>query len=211
MEPFIRNDQYNFIRDQIQVLVNGHSSVNDREVLSALKSLVLEKSINLFPDIKSEQLIMLNRLGHIQTKEQAGEYLTQLKQFVIPFKEISLNSLKKLWPKVKKLKMPPLNDLCLKETSYLGWDDAGSQKKYILVYQDSKPIGLQGHFTPSHKKGICAICNKLEVVGMFLTVKKGVAEGTFTKRGNYICHDSAKCNQNLTSLKKLTEFVTLCK
>ncbi|MFE7150024.1 elongation factor G-binding protein, partial [Heyndrickxia sporothermodurans] len=35
MEPFIRNDQFNFIKDQALVLANSHASVNDKAVLSA--------------------------------------------------------------------------------------------------------------------------------------------------------------------------------
>lgn len=47
MEPFIRNDQYNFIKYQTQVLINGHASVNDTGVLNALKSLSAEKVMGL--------------------------------------------------------------------------------------------------------------------------------------------------------------------
>ncbi len=40
---------------------------------------------------------------------------------------------------------------------------------------------------------------------------KGAVLGTFTKRGNYICRDSLKCNENMISLQKLEEFIKLLK
>lgn len=211
MESFIRNDQFNFIRNQIQLLINAHSSVNDPEVINALKLLAMEKVINLFTELNEEQEECLNPLLEIETKDQCDEFLTRLKHYVIPFREVTQQSLKKLMPKAKKLKLPSMDEVSLKDLSYLGWDDRGSQRKYIIAYHEGKAVGLHGHFKPSNKKGICSLCNKLEEVGLFMTQTKGTAEGTFTRKGNYICQDSQKCNQNLTSLEKLNDFLLLCR
>lgn len=207
MEPYIRNDQYNFIKDQTKTLVNGHSSVNDKAVLNALKSLALEKVLNLFTDLSPEQKEMLSPIAEITDKDQAEQFLATLKPHVIPFKELTPQGIKKLIPKAKKLKPPAMEKMDLQELSYLGWDDKGSQKKYIIANYGEKLIGLQGTFKPLGKKSICAFCNKTEEVGMFMTETKGAVQGTFTKRGNYICADSQKCNQNLTSLNKLDGFI----
>ncbi|MER2254547.1 MAG: elongation factor G-binding protein, partial [Priestia megaterium] len=43
MEAFIRNDQYNFIKSQTQILINGYGTVNNSDVLLALKALAKEK------------------------------------------------------------------------------------------------------------------------------------------------------------------------
>lgn len=211
MEPFIRNDQFNFIRAQTQTLINGHSSVNDKAVLNALKSLATERVLNLFNNIDEEKKQLLHSITEIKDKEQAEEFLSQLKPYIMPFKEVTQQSIKKLMPKVKKLKVPLLENMDMKEISYLSWDDKGSQKKYIIAYDNDKFIGLHGTFKPIHKKGICALCNKLEEVGMFMTETKGTVQGTFTKRGNYICQDGQKCNYNITSLDKLMDFILMCK
>jgi len=209
MEPFIRSDQYNFIRTQIQVLVNAHSTVNDRIVLRALKSLTHEKVFTMFPDINEEQIQLLSPIITIKDKSEAEKVLAQIKPYVFPFKKISEQAIKKLFPKAKKLKTPILENLDLTEITYLGWDDIGSNKKYIVTYYNQKLIGLQGTFNLVNKKGICTFCHKFEEIGMFMTKTKGSEQGTFTKRGNYICQDSKKCNQNITSLDKLHDFIQL--
>lgn len=209
MEPFIRSDQYNFIRTQIQVLVNAHSSVNDKVVLHALKSLSNEKIFHLFSDLTEEQQQLLSPISTIKDKSEAEKILAQIKPFVFPFKKISDQAIKKLFPKAKKLKTPILENLDLTEITYLGWDDIGSNKKYIVTYYNQKLIGLQGTFHPVNKKGICTFCHKLEEIGMFMTKTKGTEQGTFTKRGNYICQDSGKCNLNLTSVNRLNDFIQL--
>ena len=68
-------------------------------------------------------------------------------------------------------------------------------------------LGLHGTIKPTNKKGICAICSRFEEVGMFMSETKGTVQGTFIKKGNYICLDSMKCNQNITTLDKMNDFI----
>nr|WP_251025940.1 FusB/FusC family EF-G-binding protein [Bacillus sp. ISL-47] len=207
VEAFIRNDQYNFIKSQAQVLINGHASVNDTGVLNALKSLSADKIFGLFEELNEDQKRLLNPVIEIKEREQAEAFLAEIKGYVIPFKPITDQSIKKLFPKAKKLKMPELEDIDFREISYLGWNDNGTNRKYIISQQNDKLSGLHGTFKPVSKKGICAICNKFEEIGMFLSETKGSQLGTYTKRGNYICQDSQKCNDNLISLEQLNDFV----
>ncbi|KON89637.1 ferrous iron transporter A [Sporosarcina globispora] len=207
MEPFIRNDQFNFIKYQTQILINGHASVNDTGVLNALKSLSSEKVMGLFEELSEEQKKLLSPVIDIKERDQADAFLANIKEYVIPFKSLTEQSIKKLFPKAKKLKMPALEDIDLREVSYLGWDDKGTNRKYIISVLDGKLTGIHGTFKPLGKKGICAICKKLEDTGMFLTETKGTSLGTYTKKGNYICQDSQRCNENLNSLEQLHDFI----
>ncbi|TDL30837.1 elongation factor G-binding protein [Jeotgalibacillus sp. S-D1] len=209
MNPFIRNDQYNFIQEQTQLLVNGHASVQDNGVLDALNSHSAEKVYKLFTDLTVEQTEVLEPILKVKNKEQAERFLSQIKPYLVSFKPVKEQSIKKLFPKVKKLKTPLMENVKWKEISYLGWDDPGTQKKYILAYFNNRLTGLQGSFKPSNKKGYCALCHKQEDVGMFMTEMKGSVQGTFVKRGNYICKDSEECNRNITSLDKLHDFIWL--
>jgi hypothetical protein len=207
MEPFIRSDQYNFIRTQVQALVNAHLSVNDRSVLQALKLITIEKVLQLFDDLSPDQKELLQPIGHVKDKNGGEEFLEQIKLYVIPFRSITEKTIKKLFPKVKKLKLPSLEDVDGKEMSYLGWNDTGSNRKYLVVERGGQLIGVQGTFKYVSQKGICALCNGFEEVGLFVSEKKGPNNGTFVKRGNYICQDSQICNHNLTSLDKLHDFI----
>lgn len=207
MEPFIKSEQYNFITLQTQILINGHSTANDKDVIHTVKSVAKERVLRLFSELNDTQLQLLDPIDTIKDSAQAEVFLLQLKPFVIPFKEITEQTIKKLFPKAKKLKAPKMENIDMREISYLGWDDSGSGKKFIILPRDNKLVGLHGTFKPSHKKGICAICSRFEETGMFLSEKKGTVQGTFIKKGNYICNDSIKCNQNITSLDKLNDFV----
>ncbi|WP_028401722.1 FusB/FusC family EF-G-binding protein [Ectobacillus panaciterrae] len=207
MEPFIRSDQYNFIKAQTQILINGHSTTNDMDVLHALKDIAKEKVLDLFMDMSDEKKQFIDPILNIKDKTNAEEFLSQLKPYVIPFKEVTEQTIRKLFPKAKKLKIPSLENIDLKEISYLCWDDKGSNKKYIVAQHHNKLIGLQGTFTSINQKGICALCNRFEEIGMFISEAKGSVQGTFIKRGNHICQDSQKCNQNLITLDKLNDFI----
>ncbi|MBP0725053.1 FusB/FusC family EF-G-binding protein [Bacillus sp. RG28] len=211
MEPFLRNDQYNFIKAQTQILINGHSMTNDKDVLRALKEISKEKVFKLFMDMNDEQKNMIDPIHTIIDKSDEEAFLLQLKPYVIPFKEVTEQTLKKLFPKAKKLKLPSMENIDLKELSYLSWDDKGSNKKFIITEQQNKLIGIQGTFSSLNKKGICVLCNRFEEVGMFLTEIKGSVQGTYIKRGNHICQDSQKCNQNIATLDKLNDFIVRLK
>ncbi|SDO10442.1 FBP C-terminal treble-clef zinc-finger [Psychrobacillus sp. OK028] len=209
MNPFIRSNQYNFIKKQTQVLVNGHATVNDQEVLNALRALSLEKVLWLFEEASEDQKNLLNPMVDIKEKLEAEDFLEILKPYVIPFKEISEAAIKKIFPKAKKLKIPSLENIDFKEISYLGWLDKGSNKKFLIIEYKNKLVGISGGYKDSNKKGICALCNRIEEIGMFTSSVKGLTQDAFITRGNYICRDSQKCNENIVSLDKLNNFVEL--
>jgi hypothetical protein len=211
MEPFIRADQFQFIKKQTQHLINGYASVNDRKVLNALKSTVYDKVLTLFTDQDAEQKQIIDQISEVEDNAKAEDYLSSLKPYVIPFNNVTEQTLKKLFPKAKKLKLPELNGIDLKNLTYLGWNEKGTNKKYMIAVQPKGFIGLEGSFTPSSKKGICTLCGGHNQVGLFMSETKGASLGTYTSRGNYICQDSMKCNESLTSLDKLDGFIELLK
>ncbi|MEI5908218.1 FusB/FusC family EF-G-binding protein [Bacillus spongiae] len=207
MDAFLTSDEYQFIKAQTKILVHGNSTVNDKSVLDALHSIAYDKGMNLFENITNEQKALLSPLLTITESLEAEAFLAKLKAYVIPFQHINEKTLKRLFPKVKKLKMPNLTELDFKEISYLGWNDAGTERKYIVAQHQGKLIGIKGSFKNSHKKGICTICNHHSKIGMFIVETKTSVKGTFTKKGNYICQDSHECNQNVTNLDKLHRFI----
>ncbi len=203
-EPFIRNDQYNFIRFQLRNLTNANATTKDPEVLHALRYNSLEKIHSLFSVLTEEQKGLLNRVVFITEDIQANTYLAELKPYVHSFKKVTEHTITQLFPKAKKLKVPFLDQINFSELSYLGWYDIRSERKYIIFDYKGNLVGIQGTFMES-KKGICTLCNRQEQIGLFMTnVKKGIE--TYTNRGNYICKDSQKCNQNIMKLDKLNQF-----
>lgn len=206
VEAFIRNDQFNFIKNQAKILVNGKASSNDCKVVDVLRHLAQEKVSALFPSVTEEQALLLGQLIDIADQAQADAYLEQLEHYLVPFKQVSPAGLKKLFPKAKKLKGPNLELLNFKRTSYLGWIES-SNVMYLVTEQDGQLRGIHGSFTRSSKQGICSICNRHSEVGMFIAKTKGSTQDQFIKRGNYICQDSGACNENTDSLERLAKFV----
>ena len=205
-EQFLRNDQYNFIKRQVQQLVNGHASVNDQHVIGALESLSIEKVLDLFTELTDEQKELLNKLVEIEDKEEAERFLINLASYIIPFNKPSEQRLKKLFPKVKKLKLPS-EGLDYKRMTYLCFDDIGTKRRYIIAPVQKGMIGLAGTYEESNVKQFCSICNRLTNSYMFLTKTKGEIPGTYTKKGNYICQDADDCNKHIWTMDKLHEFV----
>lgn len=209
MESFIRTDQFNFIKSQTKNLINGHSTAKDQGVINALKALATERVSGLFAELTDEQRQLLEPIVHVEDRETANHYLTQVKPYVIPFQELTETRIKKLFPKVKKLKAPLLDELDFKNISYLGWNDGGSNKKFIITPIDGKLVGIYGSFKSTNKKSICALCNGNEEVGMFTAELKRPGKDAYMTRGNYICVDSQTCNENLVQLDKLHAFIEL--
>lgn len=205
MNPFIRSDQYHAIEKETQKLIHAYASVNDVSVLSALNEMAVEAITQLFGELTEAQSAIFRAIKQVKNKEEAEAFLLPLKEYVIAFKPVTEEKLKKLFPKSKKLKVPALNDVDLKDISYLSWIDHQTTKKYLVAELDDRLIGITGSFTPTNQKGICTICNQIKEVGLFLTKIKATTQEI--KRGNYICQDSVTCNQHITSLEKLHHFL----
>lgn len=207
MGTTIHSYQYFYIQKQVQQLLNAYTSVNDTKTIATVQALAAEKIRSQFA--AEEPLIeefLEKALDKTLTSVQAERLLNTLKTAVEPFKMASNQQLDKLFRKVKKLKYPQWSELDLQEQTFVGWNDPGKQAKFIILYQDGKLQGVQGNLAPTTTKGICAICQRTSEVSLFLSTTKSAGDGTYTKRGNYICHDSQKCNRQLTQLESLHTF-----
>jgi len=191
----IKAHEYNRIKYLTFDLVNAYHSVNDRDTLAAVYAQVASEIANYgdFPDL-------LAQLDNPKlTTEQAEKLMTTLKSEVKAFSMPS--NLTKVFKKVKKLKMPEVTDLT--GLSYLGWNEIASGRKYLLTADGQ---GLYGNIT-GQTKNICAICQKTSIVTQFMATTKSSADGTYTRNGNWICLDSAFCNQQMQQLDGLNDFI----
>ncbi|SER62051.1 FBP C-terminal treble-clef zinc-finger [Gracilibacillus ureilyticus] len=207
MEAFIQADQFNYIKEQARTIGQAKANSTDKGVVNAVREMSIERTMNLFDELTDEQKQVLIKMESIQDREDYESFLQYVKQFVIPFPLVSEKTVEKAFPKVKKLKQPDLNLVDLKETVYLRWEDLGTNRTYMLIPKENKLAGISGFLEPSAHKGICSICNGLEEVSLFTIEKKGKMRGTYSKKGNYICKDSAVCNHNLKSKDKLHDFL----
>lgn len=206
MDPFISNDQYNFIKLQTLNIVNAQATVTDKDVIDAVKHNAINHIMNHITDLKEEQKSLLGQVINVVTLSQSEAFLNELQQYVIPFKQVTEKQIIKLFPKVKKLQLPDLNALNFKELTYLEWYDLRAQRKYLIFEYDDELKGFSGTFLNSHVKGICSLCNSHAKVGLFMARTKSGKE-TYVNRGNYICNDSTFCNQQITDQEMIKKFV----
>ncbi|WP_226579738.1 FusB/FusC family EF-G-binding protein [Halobacillus litoralis] len=207
MDAFIRSDQYHYIKNQAHILLNGHMTSNDSSVKQALKSMTCEKVLEQFSKLTDDEAQLVAQVQEVQDETDAILYFSRLKQYVTPFPTLYEDQIKALFPKAKKLKVPSIGEGDWKEMSYIGWNEPGTNRKYIVTYVDNELIGIEGHYTTSRHKNICTICHEQEKVGLFTSTIKGKTSDETISRGNYICHDSKKCNENIQSRDNLEAFI----
>ncbi|MFD1420106.1 FusB/FusC family EF-G-binding protein [Lactiplantibacillus songbeiensis] len=210
MKPTITTYQYTYITQQVDNLVSAELSVNDKQVLAAVLAKILDHITPLLPMNEPVAQTFVTQLqAERLTRAKAAKLIAPLVPLVIPFPQLTPKQLEKLFRKVKKLKQPSWSAMHLHEMTYLGWNDGGSQKKYLVAPYQGRLIGIQGELAPQTVKGVCAICQTIGNVALFLSTTKSSGLGAYTKKGNYICRDSAQCNRQLTDPQPLADFLTV--
>ncbi|MFC4713581.1 FusB/FusC family EF-G-binding protein [Planococcus dechangensis] len=203
-DAFIRNHQYNFIKEQALNLVTAHAMANDAEVLSVLRHLSHEKVFALFPALTEEQKQILRPLTSVKDTDDAEGFLAGLRPHLIPFRAVTNDSLKRLFPKVKRLKGPNVPSIDFYSLSYLAWQE--NTNRFLVAERNGRLQAVSGQFGASRKQGICMICHKHGTVGLF-TAKTKAGADNYIKHGQYICADESLCNSRLTSLERLEQFL----
>ncbi|MCI1553474.1 MAG: FusB/FusC family EF-G-binding protein [Levilactobacillus sp.] len=210
MKPTITAYEYSYISQQLDALVSAYLSVNDKHMRRVVRDTTLERIKPLLP--LDEPLVQdfLTRLQPDRlTRKAAAEIVPLLEPLVIPFPELTTKQLSKLFRKVKKLKQPEWATLNLHQLTYLGWNDGGNQKKYLVAPYQDRLIGIQGDLAPQVVKGVCSICHTIGNVSLFVSTTKRSGLGSYTRNGNYICRDSDQCNRQLTDPQGLADFITV--
>lgn len=212
MTKFMQPYQYNFMKQQAISLLQAQRAVNDRSTIATMKALILEKIATEFPTRTMTEEKVLHQILTIEKSQRDLElFLETLKKHVIAFDSPSDVSLKKVFAKTKKLKIPKWESLELSDYTYYGWNDPGKQRKYIIWRDGQRLLGLEGTLEPNAHKGICAICQMTSEISAFSVKGKVSKEGNYLTKGNYICHDSDKCNQQINQLADLQRFVEIVK
>ncbi|MFC0361946.1 FusB/FusC family EF-G-binding protein [Enterococcus canintestini] len=208
LEPY----HYFALAKAIDDLINVYQSVNDKQTVNAVQALTTEKINEILPEdsTQKEELLQFILDPHL-TKASAERYLNGLKEHVTPFVAPSAKQVEKVFRKTKKLHLPNFDAMDLKEHTYIGWNDPGQQQKFLLYYDEQGLQGLKGNFSSNVLKNVCSICHKTSEVALFLATTKKGGDGTYTKKGNYICVDSEKCNHQLYDKKQLLDFVAKVK
>lgn len=189
MKPAIYPYQYNDICAQIQRLKNVYRSVNDIETMRVVQVDTRDAILNAFTETDAQLLETVERLMNIRLSQmQVDDILTTLRSYVIPFELPSQKKMEKTFRKVKKIKFPSVEAASLYTHSFIGWNDLASNRKYMMYYDTQGQ--LQGFYGD-----------------LFMKKTNSASEGRYTKKGDYICHDSTRCNEQLTDITDFYAFI----
>ncbi|TLS50056.1 elongation factor G-binding protein [Paenibacillus antri] len=209
--PFIRNHQYNFIKNQANAVLHALRSVNDRKVVESVRYSAQTKAAELFPDITDNRKTMLESISELKTAEDVQQYLQGLEPYLLAFPQITEAQIRKLFPKNKKLKLPDLSQIDFRFVSYLSWTDISSNKMFIVYPDGERFVGVEGRFTATNKKSFCFVCNRFEELTLFSAVSKkrpaNASPDYYNSVGNYICMNGHECNKNMTDVTPLERFL----
>ena len=198
--------EYWYCKQQISELVSAYHSVNDKQTVVTLQTLIQGKTEEFFGRNPLLAAYWEQFMNTALTRDKFEKLFEEMKQFVIPMAIPSTKQIEKSFRKVKKMQHPDLEAKDFRELSYLGWNDSGTTRKYLLRKIDGRFVGAYGSFSTDVQKGHCAICNQISTVAFFLATTKSAGDGTYTKKGNYICTDSDQCNRQLTQIETLERF-----
>lgn len=204
-EAFLSVGQFHKVKQMLQKFMNAKKATNDKDTLLAVQGIIeddLKKEMQAISSIEA----ILNELFHVNDAATAELFLTQLKTFVIPFPTPSSADLKKLFKKEKKLKLPEITSYDFNETMYFSWEDHGSNKQYIVTHNGVDFQSMSGVVDNKQIKGICTFCRKHTNTRLFTTNKKGSGD-MYVKNSQYICVDSIQCNEQLTKIDVIEQWI----
>ncbi|WP_214849019.1 FusB/FusC family EF-G-binding protein [Exiguobacterium sp. s193] len=210
MQPFIKPYQYNFIRNQIELLTQQLATVHDPDVRDAVVYSATKKIFDLIPVLSPEQEELLMLIRTHSSEHHLLSYLDQLRPFIEPFPDITEAELRRLFPKTKKLHLPPMETIDFSATTYLSWNDTGNKKKFFVYRLGDSWLGLESTYLPSIKQGICSVCKTYNDVTLISIRSKPTAEH-YRAVGNYMCIDGDHCNASITDTADLEKFLTNAK
>lgn len=212
MNAFIKKHEYNYIKKCMEDLNNAYKGTSDTNIIEATKSYICDKILNIFPNLSEEEKELLD-ITKINDPLYIDSYLSSLKEYVYGMPIPTTNQLSKLFKKEKKLKLPNLD----KETSkkvYLGWFEESTRKLFVAYNMNDKLVGMTCTLTShsSNNTHMCALCNRMakedEIAFVSAICKTNyTGEGAYKSIGFDVCIDSKKCNERITSTKKLEEIL----
>lgn len=212
MKPFIKKEDFNFIKKCTTDLHGTLRNCTDPNIIETNKAYINEKILSKFSELSNEEKDLIDIIK-ITDPLHIDKYLEDLNEYVYGMTAIKSNEITKLFRKEKKLKIPNL-DFENSKKVYLGWIDEGSRKLFIAYNLNGKLTGITCKI-PSYNSSnnhICTLCNHIgndtEVAFVSAICKTSNPEqGTYRSIGFDICLDSEKCNERIASTDKLEKLL----
>jgi hypothetical protein len=183
--------------------------VNDFETIELIQEDTRNNIVEIIGRTDEAIYSKLDILFNIRlSNKQIEDLLNMFSEYTLPFELPTQKKLEKIFKKVKKVRMPEIDDKFLKFSTFVGWNDFSTNRKYIIYYNEQDQLtGFYGDLSNQIVKGFCSICNQESNVSLFLKKSKTNSDGRYVKKGDYICHDSFCCNQQLVDINQFNAFM----
>lgn len=210
--PFIRNHKYNLIKKQAMHLHHTCNTVSDPKIVESIRNSVQTKILEAFPAATEMQKQTFDKILTLHTAIELDQFLRSLETHLeSSFEQLTEQQIRKLFPKIKKLKVPDISVIDSRYITYLGWTDIATNKMFLVYQLNGRLVGVEGRFTVGNKKSVCFLCNKHEDVALFTAVVKSkpakVSPDYYKAIGNYMCVNSETCNKNIQDVTTLETFI----
>ena len=204
MNAFLKKQEYNYINKRLKDLNSALRNCNDYNTQDASRDYIQDKILNHLSHLSTEEKILLD-IKDLKDSNQINKFLEELENYVYGMQPVSHAEISKLFKKEKKLKLPAA-DAQNHPIVYLGWFDYATQKLFVVYPLNGKLLGMACRLTEAKVKqtNICTLCHhmgpKNEVAFVSPICKR---KDAYRSIGFYMCLDSAKCNERITSTEKL--------
>ncbi|RAL24445.1 FusB/FusC family EF-G-binding protein [Thermoflavimicrobium daqui] len=203
----LKPHELNFIRQQLSHLIQTVYFVGDYRTLRLTEEAVEFKIGEVISHLSPEIRNLFQNITRFRGQGEVNTFIQSLSPYVEKFPKLSSNQVRKLFSKVKKLSMPDfekMEDLALE---YLGWRDIATHSLYLVYHEKGELYGLDCRYKPisGNKSVFCCLCNQRRIgnqIGLVTTKRNNDLVS-----GNYMCLDSQLCNQDITDIRKLREFM----
>ncbi|BFH45981.1 FusB/FusC family EF-G-binding protein [Paenibacillus melissococcoides] len=211
LKPFIRNHQYNLIKKQTDLLQHACNTVTNPKIVESVRYSALTKIAEAFPDAEEAQKQALEKISALHEKAEFQNYVESLVPYMAEFEPVTEKQMKKLFPKIKKLKVPDAAAIDFRYVTYVGWTDIATNRMFFVYHLNGQLVGIEGRYTPTSKKSVCFLCNRHQEVALFSAVTKSkpanASPDYYKAIGNYVCVNSDACNKSITDVGTLEKFI----
>ncbi|WP_240375941.1 FusB/FusC family EF-G-binding protein [Bacillus piscicola] len=208
--PFIRNHQLNVIKKEGRNIQHCFQDIQDSNVVQAVKGKSADRILQAFPPLTRKEKSIIQAVSDVKTSIEIEAFIGSVYSYIKSFPPVTRERLKELFSHERRLRIPEFSLSELERRSYLGWNDPGKQKKYIVYAFGDELVGVSGHYSKRAQRDYCCFCQELAPVSLVTFQTNDVSDSNpdyYRSIGQYICVDSEVCNQNITDVHALETFI----
>ncbi|SFE87227.1 FusB/FusC family EF-G-binding protein [Alteribacillus iranensis] len=207
---FIRNHHLNIIKSEARNIQRCFQDIEDEGVIEAVKGQATDRIIQQFPHLSKEEINIIESLKEVKSSIEVEAFIGSIYRYVESFPNITKQRIKDLFPDNIRMTIPNLTRIDLSRRTYLGWNDPGQKKKYILYHQNGELLPIEGRYIPRALKDYCHFCKQVTTVTFvsFHTNDKSNDNTDYYRAiGHYICLDNQECNKKIMDIRSLERVI----